>query len=102
MEEIVGNIFDEYDDIENDYSKVDENTYLIKGSMSIHDMKKMLNIEIDDGEYETLSGYLIDVLGRVPIDGEKPTIETENMTYKIEKCEDKRIVLVKACRNKEL
>lgn len=102
VEEIVGNIFDEYDDIENDYSKVDENTYLIKGSMSIHDMKKMLNIEIDDGEYETLSGYLIDVLGRVPIDGEKPTIETENMTYKIEKCEDKRIVLVKACRNKEL
>ena len=102
LEELVGNIFDEYDDIENDYSKIDENTYAIKGTINIHDLKKLLEIEIPDGDYETLSGYLINLLGRVPNDDEKPTVETENMTYKIEKCEDKRIVWVKACRNREL
>ena len=102
LEELVGNIFDEYDDIENDYSKIDENTYAIKGTINRHDLKKLLEIEIPDGDYETLSGYLINLLGRVPNDDEKPTVETENMTYKIEKCEDKRIVWVKACRNREL
>ncbi len=45
------------------------------------------------------SGYLIEELGRIPDDDEKPVIETEKVTYKIEEYEDKRIVWVKACRN---
>ena len=102
LEELVGNIFDEYDDIENEYAKIDENTYAIKGSIGIHDLKKLLEIEIPDGDYETLSGYLISLMGRVPEDDDKPTIETESITYKVEKCEDQRILWVKACRNKEL
>ena len=52
-----------------------------------------------EGEYDTLSGYLIEILGRIPEDEEKPVIETQNVTYKIEEYEDKRILWVKACRN---
>lgn len=99
IEEIVGNIFDEYDDIENDFEKVDDNTFLINGSISINDLEKLLGINIPEGDYDTLSGYLLEELGRVPNDNENPVIETKNITYKIEEYEDKRIILVKACRN---
>ncbi len=99
IEELVGNIFDEYDDEETDYEKIDDNTYMISGSVSIHDLRKILNVDIPEGEYDTLSGYLIEELGRIPLDNEKPVIETEKVTYKIEEYEDKRIIWVKACRN---
>ena len=98
LEEIVGNIFDEYDDVEHEFSKIDDNTFLISGSVSIYDLKKILGIEIPEGEYETLSGYLLELLGRVPQDDESPIIETKNVTYKIEEYEDKRILWVKACK----
>ena len=100
LEELVGNIFDEYDEIENDYEKIDENTYIIAGHVSITDLKKILDVEIPEGEYDTLSGYLTELLGRIPEDGEKPVLETNEVTYKIEDYEDKRIKLVKACKNK--
>ena len=99
IEELVGNIFDEYDDEEVEYEKIDDNTFMINGSVSIHDLRKILNVEIPEGEYDTLSGYLIEELGRIPLDNEKPIIETEKVTYKIEEYEDKRIIWVKACRN---
>lgn len=101
LEEIVGDIFDEYDEIEKEYEKIDDNTFLINGSVSIYELKKILQVDIEEGEYETLSGYLIEKLGRIPSEGEKPVIETEKVTYKIEEYEDKRIVWVKACRNNE-
>lgn len=99
IEELVGNIFDEYDDEEKEYEKIDDNTYMISGSVSIHDLRKILNVEIPEGEYDTLSGYLIEELGRIPSDDENPVIETDKVTYKIEDYEDRRIVWVKACRN---
>ena len=100
IEELVGNIFDEYDEIENDYEKIDDNTFEIAGSVTIAELKKILGVEIPEGEYDTLSGYLTEELGRIPEDGEKPIIETTDVTYKIEEYEDKRILWVKACKNR--
>ena len=102
IEELVGNIFDEYDDVELDYEKIDDNTFIINGNVSIHDAKKILEVNIPEGDYDTLSGYLIEELGRIPEDDEKPVIETPKVTYKIEEYEDKRIIKVKACKNKDV
>lgn len=99
IEELVGNIFDEYDEEEKEFEKIDDSTFMISGGVSIHDLRKILNVEIPEGEYDTLSGYLIELLGRIPSDDEKPVIETKRVTYKIEDYEDKRILWVKACRN---
>lgn len=99
IEELVGNIFDEYDEEEKEFEKIDDNTFLISGGVSIHDLRKILEVEIPEGEYDTLSGYLIELLGRIPSDDEKPVIETKKVTYKIEDYEEKRILWVKACRN---
>lgn len=99
LEELVGDIFDEYDKEEKEYEQMDKNTYLLSGSMTIYDVNKLLDANIPEGDYDTLSGYLQDKLGRIPEEEELPIIDTENVTYKIEKYEDKRILKVKACKN---
>ena len=55
LEELVGDIFDKYDDIEQEYEKIDENTYYISGNVTINEVKKILNVPIPEGDYETLS-----------------------------------------------
>ncbi len=99
LEELVGNIFDEYDDEEIEYKKLDDSTYLIEGSISLYELKKILEIDIPEGDYETLSGYLVEKLGRLPEEDEHPIIEDEQLTYKIEEVEDRRVKWVKVCRN---
>ena len=99
LEELVGNIYDEYDKEEEEYTKIDENTYILSGGMAIYDVNKLLNADIPEGDYDTISGYLQEKLGRIPKDEETPIIDTEKLTYKIEKYEDKRILKVKVCKN---
>lgn len=102
LEEIVGEIYDEYDKEQAKYKKIDENTYLIEGNVAIYDVEKILGIEIEEGEYDTLAGYLIEQLGKIPKENEKPVIETKDATYKIEKVKERKIIEVKACKNKNI
>lgn len=98
LEEIVGEIYDEYDNEDLRYKKIDENTYIIEGNIAIYDAEKILGIEIEDGEYDTLAGYLIEKLGRIPKSGEELTVETKDAIYKIEKIKNKKIIEVKVCK----
>ena len=66
LEELVGDIYDEYDEVEEEYTKIDENTYILSGSMTIYDVNKLLNAGIPEGDYDTLSGFLQEELGRIP------------------------------------
>ena len=52
--------------------------------MTIYDVNKLLESNIPEGDYDTLSGYLQEELGRIPTDEENPIIETEQLTFKIE------------------
>ena len=99
LEELVGDIYDEYDKEEKEYEKIDETTYMLSGNMPIYDVNKLINAEIPEGDYDTLSGFLQEKLGRIPAEKEKPIIETKKVTYKIEKYKDRRILKVKACKN---
>ena len=99
LEEIVGDIYDEYDDIEEEYEKIDDKTFMVSGRMPIYDVNKLLNSNIPEGDYDTLSGYLQEELGRITTEEEIPIIETKELTFKIEEYEDKRIVKVKVCKN---
>lgn len=99
LEELVGDIYDEYDEVEKEFERIDENTYLLAGNVPIYDVNKILNADIPEGDYDTISGFLLEELGRIPEEQETPIIETEKVTYKIEEYEDKRILKVKACKN---
>ena len=101
LEEIVGDIYDEYDEIEEEYEKIDDKTYIISGSMPIYDVNKLLEAHIPDGDYDTISGYLQEEMGRIPNEEEMPIVETEELTFKIEEYEDKRILKIKVCKNED-
>ena len=99
LEEIVGEIYDEYDKETDKFKKIDNNTFLFDASIALYDVEKFLDIEIEDDDVDTLAGYLIKKLDRIPKDGEKPIVETEKVTYKIENVKNRKITKVKACKN---
>ncbi|NLP37818.1 MAG: HlyC/CorC family transporter [Firmicutes bacterium] len=98
LEEIVGNIFDEFDEEEKEFEKLDENTYLINGVISLERVKELLDVDLPIDDYETLSGFLIGQLGRIPKEGESPIIEFDGIVFKVEEVVEKRIARVKACK----
>jgi putative hemolysin len=80
LEEIVGEIRDEYD-IESPVIKIDEKTFLIDASISIRDLKEDHHIEIPEStEYETLSGFLLTTLQRIPKVGDVVEIDRKKIT----------------------
>lgn len=98
IEEIVGNIYDEYDVEEKEIEKIDESTYKLSGTISLKSLKELLDIEIPNDEYDTLGGYMIGELGRIPEVGEQPIVEFGNFVFKVEEVDEMRISKVKMCR----
>ena len=98
IEEIVGDINDEFDDDDLVYSKIDENTYVFEGKTTIKDFCKVVGedeetFEEAKGESETLAGFLLEISGKFPKKGEKITFK--NYTFTIEAIDKKRIKQVK-------
>lgn len=98
IEEIVGNISDEYDEDDENFKKLDENTVIIKGTTSLDEVEDYLEVKLPTEEYETLSGFLIGQLGRIPKKEDKPMIEFDDLVFKVEEVEEKRIAVVKVCK----
>lgn len=98
LEEIVGDIYDEYDPVEEKYEKIDENTYIVDGQMSILDFEKLIGVKNIETEYDTVSGYLMELMDRVPTEEENHVIETDKLVFKIEEFDDRRISKVKVCK----
>ncbi|MZQ75746.1 MAG: DUF21 domain-containing protein [Peptoclostridium sp.] len=95
MEEIVGNIFDEDDEEEKDFERIDDNTVVINGSASLDDVGEYLGVELPTEEHETLSGFIIGQLGMIPEKGENPDVEFAGFVFKIEEVEEKRVSKVR-------
>lgn len=98
IEEIVGNIFDEDDDEEKELEKIDDNTFIIKGSISLDEAQEILGATLPVDDYETLSGFIIGQIGRIPEKGDEPTIEFNELVFKVEEVEEKKVSKVKVCR----
>jgi putative hemolysin len=98
IEEIVGNILDEYDEEEKEIEKIDDSTFVMDGAVDLEVVEDCLDVELPVEEYDTLSGFLVGQLGRIPKDEEKPVVEFNNIVFRIEKVDEKRISKVKACK----
>ncbi len=100
IEEIVGNIFDEYDvEEEEDICPAEEGAYRINGTTDLKDVEEQLEIIFEEAEdYDTLGGYLIGQLGRIPEDDEKPEVSVGGWLFRIENIEEKRIEKIFASR----
>ena len=97
LEEIVGNIFDEDDEVERDIEKQDNNTFIINGTTSLDVVSEFLNVPLPIDEYDTLSGFIIGELGRIPNKEDDLTLEYNNLVFKVKELDDKRIAKVKVC-----
>lgn len=95
LEEIVGNIFDEYDEEDTNIVRENEKTYIIKGSTPLEDIEDELKIRFDEEDYDTLNGYLISKLDRIPSENDKIVLETEDCRYDVLAIEGKMISLVR-------
>ncbi len=94
LEEIVGEIRDEYDEDEEEYiQKVDERVYLVEGSMKLDDINDELDTELDSEDYDSIGGIIIESLDRLPEDGEEVTLEN-GIHLKVQGIEQNRIVKV--------
>jgi putative hemolysin len=99
LEEIVGSILDEYDEEEKvEYEKLDENTYMFDGTISLDKVEDIMNIKLPTEKYETLSGYIIGQIGKIPSFEDKTAIELDNIVFKVEEVEERRISKIKSCR----
>lgn len=102
VEEIMGDIEDEYDEIEEpELKKLDEHTYLIDGFMNVDDLNEELSLEIESDDHDTISGFLLGLLGQILEDGSKTSIDYKNLHFDILEVEDKHIEKIRLTIEKE-
>jgi magnesium and cobalt transporter len=82
LEEIVGEIMDEHDHEEPLLSVIDDSSIMVDARLEIEKMEEHFKIAIPDGEFESVGGFIIDLLGKIPKPGEKIPYEDIEMTIK--------------------
>lgn len=98
IEEIVGDISDEFDDDNISYSQIDDKTFLFEGKINMKDFYRIIDVdealfEDSKGEAETLAGFLLEILGNFPKKGQK--INFDKCRFTIESIDRKRIKQIK-------
>ena len=98
IEEIVGDISDEFDDENLNYSQIDDKNFLFEGKINLKDFYRIVDVdeeifEISKGEAETLAGFILEILGNFPKKGQK--IHFKNVHFTIEAVDKKRIKQLK-------
>ncbi len=96
IEEIVGNIFDEDDEEERDIDELGENVFIIKGSVTLDVVKDTLRVDLPIEEFDTIGGFMIGQLGRIPQKDERPEVAFRGWLFMVEEVEEKRVVKVRA------
>lgn len=104
LEEIVGEITDEFDEDEIVHTKIDDHTYIFEGKTSLLDMYKIM--EIDEalyeelkGDAESVAGFIIEQSGKIMRKNERLTVE--GLTFTVEAADKKRVKLVRVSKNEQ-
>jgi CBS domain containing-hemolysin-like protein len=92
LEELVGEIADEYDREEPEMERVDGDSFRVNGRFSIDDLNQMLDVELPHDEWDTVAGLMYGLLGAVPTQGEE--VSFDNLTFTAEKVQGRRIAKV--------
>ena len=98
LESIVGNMQDEFDDEQEEFEQISEDVFEFDGTSAIDEISDLLDVEFPEGEYDTVAGYLMSVLGRIPDPDEHPTVEYEGYSFTVVEMDERRIVKIKAER----
>ena len=92
IEEVMGDIDDEYDELEPEIQRISDTEFIIDGSMYLDDISEELDISLDSDNSETIGGLLIDILGEIPdSDDLGVTVDIDNLRFRIDSVRDRRI-----------
>lgn len=89
VEEIVGDISDEYDEQEQEIEVVKEDEFIVDGSTRLEDVNEMIGLRLESEDFDTIGGYVIGILGTLPDGGE--VVETDGMKIIVEEVDKNRI-----------
>lgn len=95
LESIVGNIQDEYDQEDEEISIINETTFEVEGITDIEEVEEHTGKKFPEGDYDTIGGYIISVLGFLPEDGQMNEVQFENVKFTVLNVEERRIGKVK-------
>lgn len=97
IESVMGNIQDEYDNEEEEINEIDKDNFDFEGTVLLDDIEEILDIETDeDADYDTLSGLIMDILGRIPEEDEHPVVTYQGVEFTVVLVEEHRIAKVHA------
>lgn len=97
IESVMGNIQDEYDNEEAEINKIDADNFDFDGAILLDELEDVLGIEIPENtDYDTLGGFIMDILGRIPDESEHPIVLFGNVEFTVLLVEDHRIARVHA------
>ncbi len=94
IEAIMGNIQDEFDHEEEEVHRITEKIYSFDASAGVDEVNQLLGSQLPEEEYDTIAGLVLDKLGKIPIEGERPVVEFENVKFTVANVEKRRIVKV--------
>ncbi|MBR5201826.1 MAG: HlyC/CorC family transporter [Clostridia bacterium] len=95
LESIVGNIQDEYDQEDEEISIINDTVFEVDGITDIEEVEEHIGKTFPDGDYDTIGGYIISVLGFLPEDGQMNEVQFENVKFTVLSVEERRIDKVK-------
>ena len=98
LEEIVGPLGDELAAAEREYEAIDEYTFQIDGGMNIEEANEQMSLDLPPGDYETVAGFVLDLLGRIPREGEQ--IKYKDMKLVITEMQGVKIANIRLTREK--
>ncbi len=88
LEEIVGNISDEFDEEETQLLKMNDGGFLVSGDMTLSDLEEQIGVDLDSEDYDTIAGLTLGLLDRVPDHGETPEVQYKNVKIKVIQVEE--------------
>lgn len=91
LESIVGNIQDEFDNEEEEVTQTGENSFEVDGSAAMEELCERWAVLPPEGDYDTIGGFILDELGRIPEKDERPVVTYRNLTLTVSEMEDRRI-----------
>jgi len=102
LEEIVGNIMDEYDEEEAHIEEQDDNQFIIDGMSELRDLEEKFGIDFEEETFDTLNGFLISKMDKIPEEGDEFCIEVGGYQFEIMKIENRRIDKVLVYKKKDI
>ncbi|WKC79483.1 hemolysin family protein [Borreliella tanukii] len=93
LEEIVGDIQDEFDNELDEIVRLDDGSYLCDARILIEDLNEKLNLNLPNGDFDTLGGFVYDLFGRIPLKNEK--VEYSNLVFSIKNMHQRNIKVIK-------